>query len=93
MKFHDFNGAATSKYQQSAYVKTKAQIKYSASLFSLCGYWIDTMSLLSKSENSSFYLFSMYVQPGLCQTWSETQIVVFNHGMDKFSIFRCDRLM
>ena len=33
--------------------------------------------LLSKSEITSFYLVSMAVQPGLCRTWSDTQIVDF----------------
>ena len=44
----------------------------------LCFRYLDsTISLLLKSEISSFYLFSVTVQPGLCRTWSETQIVGF----------------
>ena len=35
-----------------------------------------TISLLSKSKISSLKPSSVTVQPGLCQTWSETQIVV-----------------
>ena len=39
----------------------------------LCLSYIDTtIPLLSKSEISSLYLSSVAVQPGLCQTWSET---------------------
>ena len=33
--------------------------------------------LLRVSKVSSFYLYSVTVQPGLCRTWSETQIVGF----------------
>ena len=36
-----------------------------------------TISLLLKSEISSFQPASVTVQPGLCRTWSETQIVGF----------------
>ena len=35
------------------------------------------ISLLLKSIISSFQLFSVTVQAGLCWTWSETQIVGF----------------
>ena len=39
----------------------------------LCFRYTDsTISLLLKSEISSFQLFSELVQAGLCQTWSET---------------------
>ena len=39
----------------------------------LCFRYIDsTIPLLPKSEISSFYPSSVNVQPGLCQTWSET---------------------
>ena len=35
-------------------------------------YIASVMPLLSKSENSSLYPFSVAVQCGLCRTWSET---------------------
>ena len=35
-----------------------------------------TIPLLLISKVSSFYLYSVTVQPGLCRTWSETQIVM-----------------
>ena len=40
-------------------------------------YWDSTIPLLLKSEISSFWLFFVPVQAGLCRTWSETQIVGF----------------
>ena len=44
----------------------------------LCFRYMDsTIPLLLKSEISSFLPSSVTVQPGLCQTWSETQIVGF----------------
>ena len=44
----------------------------------LCFRFMDsTISLLLKSEISSFKPASVTVQPGLCRTWSETQIVGF----------------
>ena len=33
-----------------------------------------------KSEISSFQLFSVLVQVGLCRTWSETTLLVFPRG-------------
>ena len=40
----------------------------------LCFRYMDsTIPLFSKSEISSLYLPSVAVQPGLCQTWSETR--------------------
>ena len=36
-----------------------------------------TIPPLLISKFSSFWLYSVTVQPGLCQTWSETQIVDF----------------
>ena len=36
-----------------------------------------TLPLLLKSEISSFLLYCVTVQPGLCQIWSEPQIVGF----------------
>ena len=39
----------------------------------LCFRYSDsTIPLLPKSEISSFWLYSVIVQPGLCRTWSET---------------------
>ena len=35
------------------------------------------MPLLSKSEFSSFYPVSVGVRPGLCRTWSETEVINF----------------
>ena len=44
----------------------------------LCFRYMDsTIPLLSKSKISSLYPSSVTVQPGLCLTWSETQIVGF----------------
>ena len=44
----------------------------------LCFRYTDsTISLLLKSEISSFWPASVTAQPGLCQTWSEPQIVGF----------------
>ena len=45
----------------------------------LCFHYIDsTIPLLSKSEISSLYPYSVAVQPGLCGTWSETRMLVFS---------------
>ena len=45
----------------------------------LCFRYIDsTIPLLSKSEISSLYSSSMAVQPGLCQTWSQTRRPFFS---------------
>ena len=44
----------------------------------LCFHSIDSaIPLLSKSEIASLQPSSVVVQPGLCQTWSETQKTVF----------------
>ena len=44
----------------------------------LCFRYTDsTIPLLLKSKISSLYPSSVTVQAGLCQTWSETQIVGF----------------
>ena len=44
----------------------------------LCFRYMDsTIPLLSKSKISSLLPSSVIVQPGLCQTWPETQIVGF----------------
>ena len=44
----------------------------------LCFRYSDsTIPLLLKSEISRFYLFSVLVQAGLCQTCSETTLLVF----------------
>ena len=44
----------------------------------LCFLYTDsTIRLLLISKVSGFQLYSVTVQPGLCQTWSETQIVGF----------------
>ena len=46
----------------------------------LCFRYSDsTIPLLLKSKISSFSLFSVLVQVGLCQTWSETTLLVFPH--------------
>ena len=47
----------------------------------LCFRYSDsTFPLLLKSEISSFYLFSVLVQVGLCRTCSETTLLVFPRG-------------
>ena len=40
----------------------------------------NTIPLLRKSEISSFKLFSVSVQAGLCRTCSETTLLVFPRG-------------
>ena len=39
-----------------------------------------TIPLLLKSEISSFWLFSVLIQVGLCRTCSETTLLVFSRG-------------
>ena len=52
----------------------------------LCLHSIDsTMPLLSKSKISSLWQSSRAIQPGLCQTWSETPKTVFSQR-DSFFI-------
>ena len=47
----------------------------------LCFRYSDsTIPLLLKSKISSFLLFSVLVQPGLCRTCSETTLLVFPRG-------------
>ena len=47
----------------------------------LCFRYTDsTVPLLLKSEISSFYLFPVLVQVGLCQTCSGTTLLVFPRG-------------
>ena len=47
----------------------------------LCFRYSDsTIPLLLKSEISSFYLFSVLLQAGLCPTCSETTLLVFPRG-------------
>ena len=47
----------------------------------LCFRYSDsTVPLLLKSETSSFMLFSVLVQAGLCRTCSETTMLVFPPG-------------
>ena len=67
--------------QAVAYVKTKPQISCAivAQLISAFGFFYmdSTITILSKSENSSLQPSSLGLQPGLCQTWSETPKTVF----------------
>ena len=47
----------------------------------LCFRYMDsTIPLLLKSEISSFWLFSVFVQVGLCRACSETTLLVFPRG-------------
>ena len=47
----------------------------------LCFCYMDsTIPLLSKSEISSLYPFSVVAQPGLCRTWSEIPKNRFSHN-------------
>ena len=56
----------------------------------LCFRYSDsTIPLLLKSEISSFWLFSVLVQVGLCRTWSETHIVGFVTHRLNYKIFIC----
>ena len=51
----------------------------------LCFCYSDsTIPLLLKSESSSFYLFSVLVQAGLCRTCPETTLLVFPRGGSNF---------
>ena len=43
-----------------------------------------TVPLLLKSEISSFQLFSVTVQAGLCRTWSETTLLVSHEAAHLF---------
>ena len=52
--------------------KTQISCAVTAQLISA---FVSTIPLLLVSKISSFLPSSMSVQPGLCQTWSETQIV------------------
>ena len=45
-----------------------------------------TIPLLLKSEISSFWLFSVLVQVSLCQTCSETTLLVFPRGGSNVSV-------
>ena len=60
-----------------AFAKTKAQISFAKNCEAdqpLCFRYTDsTISLLPKSEVSSFLHSSVAAQDGLCRTWSETQ--------------------
>ena len=55
----------------------------------LCFRYTDrTIPLLPKYENSSFLLFSVLVQAGLCRTCSKTTLLVFPRGgSDGYSVF------
>ena len=56
----------------------------------LCFHLIDsTIPLLFKSEISSLYLSSVVVQPGFCQTWSETSNKIYrnSHVFTQYSSF------
>ena len=59
-----------------AYAITKTQISFTVTgkLISACffRYMDSTIPLLPESEISGLYTSSVVVQPGLCQTWSET---------------------
>ena len=59
----------------------------------LCFRYIDsTIPLLSKSEISSLYSSSVAVQPGLCQTWSQTPKTGFLRTRLKYTTpFRCKK--
>ena len=47
----------------------------------LCFHYMDsTIPLLSKSKISHLQPSSVTVQPGLCQTWSETTLLVLPRG-------------
>ena len=57
----------------------------------LCFRYSDsTIPLLLKSEISSFKLFSVLAQAGLCQTWSETTLLVFQRGGSFYSHYNTD---
>ena len=61
------NGAVSQENRIFAYAKTSEADQR------LCFRYTDsTLSLLIKSEISSFYAASGTVHVGLCQTWSET---------------------
>ena len=63
-----------------AYAKTKTQISCAVTAQLISAFVFDTDSTISHlliSKVSSLQLYSVTVQPDLCQTWSETQIVGF----------------
>ena len=54
----------------------------------LCFRYSDsTIPFLLKSEISSFELFSVLVQAGLCRTCSETTLLVFPRGNRQYGVF------
>ena len=56
----------------------------------LCFRYSDsTIPLLLKSEISSFWLFSVTLQVGLCRTCSETTLLVFPRGGSNISASSC----
>ena len=60
----------------------------------LCFRYSDsTIPLLLKSEISSFQLFSVLVQPGLCQTCSETTLLVFPRGGSNVGVALYDTIL
>ena len=65
-----------------AYAKTKPQISCAVTAQVISAfvfhYMDSTILLLFKSEISSLQPSSVAAQPGLCQTWSETQRRVFS---------------
>ena len=65
----------------------------------LCFRYSDsTLTLLLKSEISSFQLFSVLVQTGLCRSCSETTLLVFPRGgsfvvvMSEAVQYQCTRI-
>ena len=52
-----------------------------------------TIPLLLKSEISSFYLFAVLEQVGLCQTCSETTLLVFPRGCSFTEFTLCIKLV
>ena len=60
----------------------------------LCFLYSDsTIPLLLKSEISSFKPTSIAVQAGLCQTWSETTLLVFPRDGSNVYTENCEKIM
>ena len=79
------------RHEKTGYLHMRKQRRRSASRCReadqcLCFRYIDsTIPLLSKSESSCFQPSSVAVQPGLCQTWSDTPKTGFLTTRLKFS--------
>ena len=74
--------ATTWENQRTAYAKTKTQISFAVTAKLISAFvfasWIVQIPLLPKYKISSLYPSPVVVQPGLCQTWSKSTLLVFS---------------